>query len=60
VRSKDESKEDKVARKRAVKAEKQSRRVQKKGLKEAFVTEKKILIKAQVGRQEAGARLRKL
>lgn len=60
TRSRNESKEDKAARKAAVKADKQTRRVEKKNLKETFATEKQTQIKAQVKRQQGGLGLKKL
>lgn len=59
-RSRSETKEEKIARKQAVKADKQSRRVEKKSLKEAFIGERKSQIREQVGRQIGGVGLKKL
>lgn len=60
TRSRDESKEDKAARKAAVKADKQARRVEKKNLKETFANEMQAQAKAQVRRQQGGIGLKKL
>ncbi|KAG8895726.1 hypothetical protein FRB99_000381, partial [Tulasnella sp. 403] len=60
VRARNESKEDKTARKQAAKAEKQARRVEKKATKESFAQEKQIQLKAQLGRVQGGQGLKKL
>jgi len=60
ARDKHESKEAKAARKNAVKAEKQARRVEKKSMKEAFAGERQKEIRAQLGKQIGGVGLKKL
>jgi len=59
-RSRNESKEDKQARKQAAKEEKQVRRTEKKAMKEVFATEKRNQVKAQLGREKGGQGLKKL
>ena len=60
TRSKDESKEDKAARKHAVKEQKQARRTEKKVMKETFTREKQLQVKVAIGKQMSGAGLKKL
>lgn len=55
-----ESKEEKAARKQAVKADKQARRVEKKSMKEAFAGERQREVRAQLGKQIGGVGLKKL
>jgi protein LTV1 len=58
TRPRDESAEDKKARKSAAKAERQARRVEKRATKEQFAAEVKGQKKAMASRE--GARVRKL
>lgn len=52
TRPKDESKEDKKARKQAVKAERQLRRADKKATKEQFSSEKKTQVKTLTSKEK--------
>jgi len=56
ARPKGESKEDKKARKKAVKGERQQRRMEKKGNKETFAVERKNLERVITTREKAGIR----
>ena len=58
TRPRDESKEDKKARKQAVKAERQARRVDKKATKEQFSTEVKHQLKGIANKEKT--KMRKL
>ncbi|KAG9035573.1 hypothetical protein FRB95_011117 [Tulasnella sp. JGI-2019a] len=60
IRPRDESKEEKAARKQTTEAEKQARRVEKKSTKEFFAMEKQAQVKAQLGREKGGMGLKKL
>lgn len=58
VRSRDESKDDKRARKAAVKSERQARRTEKRATKEQFGAETKHQLKGITNRE--GPKMRKL
>jgi protein LTV1 len=56
ARPKGESKEDKKARKKAVKEGRQQRRIEKKGNKETFALERKNIGRVMTTREKAGTR----